>query len=54
MTNEALTKRREYQRQYRLKQKEQINKKQREWRNNNKDKIKQYNVNYWTKKTIAY
>lgn len=53
MTNEALLKRREYQKQYRLKQKDQINKRQKEWRLKNKDKIKQYNVNYWNKKTLA-
>ena len=42
--------RREYNNKYREANKEQINKRQNEWRQKNKDKVKQYNKNYWIKK----
>ena len=50
MNERAIQLRREYNRQYREANKERINKKQNEWRRKNKDKVKQYNYNYWTKK----
>lgn len=50
MNERAIQLRREYNRQYREANKERINKKQNEWRRKNKDKVKQYNHNYWTKK----
>lgn len=42
--------RREYNNKYREANKEHINKRQNEWRQKNKDKVKQYNKNYWIKK----
>lgn len=49
MSEEAIKERREYQKQYRLLNKETINKRHKEWRNANKEKIKEYNKNYWEK-----
>ena len=53
MTAEAILKRREYNRAYRELNKDAINTRHKQWRDKNKDKIKQYNVNYWTKKAQA-
>ena len=49
MTDEAIQKRREYQKEYYKKNKEHISQRHKNWRDNNKDKIKQYNKNYWEK-----
>lgn len=50
MDEQALQLRREYNRKYREQNKENINKRQNEWRRANKDKVREYNKNYWTKK----
>lgn len=50
MNEQAKQLRREYNRKYRELNKEQINKRQNEWRRANKDKVKEYSKNYWTKK----
>lgn len=47
MTENALKQRREYQRKYRQKNKDAINKRQNEWRKANKEKVKEYNKRYW-------
>lgn len=47
MTEDAIKQRREYQRKYRELNKESINKRQNEWRKANRDKVKEYNKNYW-------
>ncbi len=49
MTEQAINQRRAYQRRYRALNKERINKRQKEWRNANKDKVKEYNATYWEK-----
>lgn len=50
MDEQAIKLRREYNKRYRELNKETINKRQNEWRRANRDKVKQYNKNYWTKK----
>lgn len=40
----------EYFKQYRLKNKDKINEYQRKYRSVNKDKVKEYNKKYWIKK----
>lgn len=47
MTEDAVKQRREYQRRYRALNKDNINKRQKEWRKANKDKVKEYNKTYW-------
>ena len=47
MTEDAIRQRRAYQRRYRALNKDNINKRQKEWRKNNKDKVKEYNITYW-------
>ena len=47
MTEDALKQRRAYQRRYRALNKDTINKRQKEWRKANKDKVKEYNKKYW-------
>ena len=49
MTEDAIKQRRAYQRRYRALNKDNINKRQREWRNANKDRVKEYNKIYWEK-----
>jgi hypothetical protein len=49
MTEDAIKQRRAYQRKYRATHKETINQRQKEWRNANKDKVKEYNKTYWEK-----
>lgn len=39
--------RRDYKRRYRAKNREKINRQQREWRADNGDKVRQYNRRYW-------
>lgn len=52
MSDEAREQRNAYQREYlkkyREKNKDKLNEKQREWRKNNPDKVRQYQENYWT------
>ena len=47
MTEDALKQRRAYQRRYRALNKDTMNKRQKEWRKANKDKVKEYNKTYW-------
>lgn len=47
MSEEAIKQRRKYQKEYRDAHKEEINKRQNEWRKKNKDKVREYNKNYW-------
>ena len=47
MTEDALKQRRAYQHRYRALNKDTINKRQKEWRKANKDKVKEYNKTYW-------
>ena len=47
MTADASEARRLYKRKYRQKNREKINKQQREWRARNPDKVKEYQVRYW-------
>lgn len=42
--------RRDYKRRYRAKNREKINKQQREWRAGNGDKVRQYNRQYWERR----
>ena len=47
MTEDALKQRRAYQGRYRVFNRDTRNKRQKEWRKNNKDKVKEYNKTYW-------
>lgn len=47
LTIQAQEARRDYKRQYRLKNREKINRQQREWRAGNRDRVKQYQRKYW-------
>lgn len=49
LTVQAQEERRDYKRQYRLKNREKINRQQREWRVGNPDRVKQYQRKYWEK-----
>ena len=42
--------RRDYKRRYRAKNREKINRQQREWRADNGDKVRQYNRQYWERR----
>lgn len=44
---EALEARRLYKRKYRQRNKEKINRKQREWRARNSDRVREYQARYW-------
>lgn len=46
----AKEQKREYYRQYREKNRERYNQTAREWRANNKEKVKQYQADYWDRK----
>lgn len=50
MTSEAQEARRIYKREYRRKNREKINRQQREWRTANPEKVKAYQMWYWEKK----
>ena len=50
LTVQAQEVRREYKRQYRRKNRDRINRQQREWRENNSEKVKEYQNRYWEKK----
>lgn len=49
LTLQAQEVRRDYKRQYRLKNREKINRQQREWRADNPDKVRRYQAAYWEK-----
>ena len=50
MTAEANTARKAYMRRYRIRNRDRINAKQREWRANNPEKTKEYRKAYWERK----
>ena len=50
MTMEAVEVKRNYQREYRHRNRSRINAMQKDWRAKNPDKVKQYNEAYWEKK----
>lgn len=50
MSAEAVEARRNYQREYRRKNQAKINAKRREWRADNRDKVRRYNQKYWERK----
>jgi chromatin segregation and condensation protein Rec8/ScpA/Scc1 (kleisin family) len=50
MSAEAVEARRNYQREYRRKNQEKINAKRREWRADNRDKVRRYNQRYWERR----
>ena len=50
MTADASEARRLYKRKYRQKNREKINKQQREWRARNPDKVREYQARYWKRK----
>lgn len=52
LTDEARKKRAEYNREYRNRNRERINAKNREWHKNNPDKNKEYIQRYWNKKVM--
>ncbi|MCU7712993.1 hypothetical protein OK414_29435 [Priestia sp. JV24] len=47
----AKEQKRAYYREYREKNRERYNQRAREWRANNKDKVKQYQKDYWERKS---
>lgn len=50
MSEQALEVRRNYKRQYRIRNQEKINSQQRMWRKKNPDKVKEYQKRYWEKR----
>lgn len=50
MTQEAAEARRNYQREYRRKNRDKINNQRKNWRAENRDKVQQYNREYWERK----
>lgn len=50
MSVQAQEARRDYKRQYRIRNRDKINRQQRKWRANNPDKVHQYNKGYWERK----
>ena len=50
MTVDASEARRLYKRHYRQKNRDKINKQQREWRARNPDKVREYQARYWERK----
>lgn len=50
MTQEAAEARRNYQREYRRKNRDKINNQRKNWRAENQDKVQQYNREYWERK----
>lgn len=50
MSVQAQEARRDYKRQYRIRNRDKINRQQRKWRANNPDKVQQYNKGYWERK----
>lgn len=52
MTSEAQEARRIYKREYHRKNREKINRQQREWRARNSDKVREYQARYWERKAV--
>lgn len=50
LTMEAAEARRNYQREYRRKNRDKINNQRKNWRAENRDKVRQYNWEYWERK----
>lgn len=50
MSVQAQEARRDYKRQYRIRNRDKINRQQRKWRANNPDKVQQYKKGYWERK----
>ena len=50
LTLQAQEARRDYKRQYRVRNREKINRQQREWRADNPERVKEYQKRYWEKK----
>ena len=50
MSVQAQEARRDYKRQYRIRNREKINSQQRIWRKKNREKVQQYNREYWERK----
>lgn len=53
MNTEATQARRKYAKEYRKKNKDQLNAYRRKWAKENPDKVKKYQANYWKKKAEA-
>lgn len=53
MTPEALEAKQNYDREYRKKNRQKLNRQQREWRARNPDKVEEYKQRYWGKKAKA-
>lgn len=53
MTPEALEAKQNYDREYRKKNRQKLNRQQREWRARNPDKVEEYKQRYWEKKAKA-
>lgn len=54
MSAEAIETRRAYQREYRRKNREKINSQRKNWRAENRDKVQQYNKEYWERRTYHF
>lgn len=50
MTQEAQEARRNYQREYRHKNRDRINSQRKQWRAENRDKVREYNESYWERR----
>lgn len=50
LTLQAQEARRNYQREYRRKNRDKINSQRKNWRADNRDKVQQYNREYWERK----
>ena len=50
MTQEAAEARRNYQREYRHRNRDRINSQRKRWREENHDKVREYNRNYWERR----
>lgn len=53
MTQEAAEARRNYQREYRHRNRDRINSQRKRWREENRDKVREYNRNYWERRAGA-
>ncbi len=54
LSNEARERKRNYQNEYRRKNKDRINKLQREWRARNPEKVREYQTRYWENAAKAF
>ena len=50
MTQEAAEARRNYQREYRHRNRDRINSRRKQWRAENRDKVREYNESYWERR----